>query len=159
MPGGNEFLERAETLALTRSTLAGTETVPVGEGPVARLAEARAAIARRDGASAATLIAEAASLGRAQGLRRCLRGAPEPPPPRAAPPPWRSAAIPPPPRRGPPCAADEAFFLAPASLTLYVCAATIRPTIGLTARPRGAQGCGRPCGGARTGADILRRAR
>ncbi|MBR0681054.1 hypothetical protein GXW74_11190 [Roseomonas eburnea] len=68
LPLANELLERAETLALTRSTIAGTETTPMRDGPVARMAEARAAIARRDRAAAATLIAEAASLSRAQGL-------------------------------------------------------------------------------------------
>lgn len=68
LPLANELVERAEALALTRSTLAGTEAVPVREGPVGRMAAARAAIARRDGASAALLIAEAASLSRDQGL-------------------------------------------------------------------------------------------
>jgi hypothetical protein len=68
LPLANELVERAEALALTRSTIAGTEGVPVREGPVARMAQARAAIARRDGSTAAMLIAEAASLARAQGL-------------------------------------------------------------------------------------------
>jgi hypothetical protein len=68
LPLANELVERAEALALTRSTIAGTEGTPVREGPVARMAEARAAIARRDGSTAAILIAEAASLARAQGL-------------------------------------------------------------------------------------------
>lgn len=68
LPLANELVERAEALALTRSTIAGTETMPVREGAVARMAEARAAIARRDGSAAAMLIAEAASLSRAQGL-------------------------------------------------------------------------------------------
>lgn len=64
----NELVERAEAQALTRSTIAGTETIPNRAGPVARMAEARAAIARRDPSTAAMLIAEAASLARAQGL-------------------------------------------------------------------------------------------
>ncbi|CAH0298076.1 hypothetical protein [Roseomonas sp. CECT 9278] len=64
----NELVERAEAQALTRSTIAGTETIPTRAGPVARMAEARAAIARRDTSTAAMLIAEAASLVRAQGL-------------------------------------------------------------------------------------------
>lgn len=64
----NELVERAEAQALTRSTIAGTETIPSRVGPVARMAEARAAIARRDTSTAAMLIAEAASLARAQGL-------------------------------------------------------------------------------------------
>ncbi len=64
----NELIERAEAQALTRSTIAGTETIPNRTGPVARMAEARAAIARRDPSTAAMLIAEAASLARAQGL-------------------------------------------------------------------------------------------
>ncbi len=68
LPLANELVERAEALALTRSTIAGTEDQPVTTGPVARMAEARAALARRDGAAAATLIAEAADLSRAQGL-------------------------------------------------------------------------------------------
>ncbi|MBR0673848.1 hypothetical protein [Neoroseomonas soli] len=68
LPLANELLERAETQVLTRSTIAGTETTPMREGPVARMAEARAAIARRDASTAAMLIAEAASQSRAQGL-------------------------------------------------------------------------------------------
>lgn len=68
LPMANELLERAESLALTRSTIAGTESTPVRAGPVQRMAEARAAIARRDASTAAMLIAEAASLSRAQGL-------------------------------------------------------------------------------------------
>jgi len=64
----NELVERAEAQALTRSTIAGTETIPNRVGPIARMAEARAAIARRDPSTAAMLIAEAASLARAQGL-------------------------------------------------------------------------------------------
>lgn len=64
----NELVERAEAQALTRSTIAGTETIPNRLGPVGRMAEARAAIARRDPSTAAMLIAEAASLARAQGL-------------------------------------------------------------------------------------------
>ncbi|NMJ40752.1 hypothetical protein GWK16_05835 [Roseomonas sp. JC162] len=68
LPLANELVERAEALALTRSTIVGTETQPVTSGPVARMAEARAAIARRDSSTAAMLIAEAASLARAQGL-------------------------------------------------------------------------------------------
>jgi hypothetical protein len=68
LPLANELVERAEALALTRSTIAGTESTPLRQGPVARMAEARAALARRDGSTAAMLIAEAASLSRAQGL-------------------------------------------------------------------------------------------
>jgi len=68
LPLANELVERAEALALTRSTIAGTETTPKRDGAVARMAEARAAIARRDSSTAAMLIAEAASLSRAQGL-------------------------------------------------------------------------------------------
>lgn len=68
LPMANELVERAESQALTRSTIAGTETTPVRDGAVARMAEARAAIARRDRSTAAMLIAEAASLARAQGL-------------------------------------------------------------------------------------------
>lgn len=67
LPLANELVERAETLALTRSTIAGTETQPVSQGLVARMANARAAIARRDSSTAAMLIAEAASLSRAEG--------------------------------------------------------------------------------------------
>lgn len=55
----NELVERAETLMLTRSTLAGTEGIPVREGAVAHLAAARAALGRRDPAAADSLIAEA----------------------------------------------------------------------------------------------------
>lgn len=68
LPLANELVERAESLVLTRSTIAGTETVPMRTGAVARMAEARAAIARRDSSTAAMLIAEAASLSRAQGM-------------------------------------------------------------------------------------------
>lgn len=68
LPLANELVERAESLALTRSTIAGTEGTPVQSGAVARMAEARAAIARRDSSGAAMLIAEAASLSRAQGM-------------------------------------------------------------------------------------------
>jgi hypothetical protein len=64
----NELVERAEAQALTRSTIAGTETIPSRSGAIGRMAEARAAIARQDGSTAAMLIAEAASLARAQGL-------------------------------------------------------------------------------------------
>jgi hypothetical protein len=64
----NELVERAEAQVLARSTIAGTETTPERGGPVGRMAEARAAIARQDGSTAAMLIAEAASLARAQGL-------------------------------------------------------------------------------------------
>lgn len=64
----NELVERAEAQVLTRSTIAGTETTPSRVGPIGRMAEARAAIARRDGLTAAMLIAEAASLARAQGF-------------------------------------------------------------------------------------------
>ena len=64
----NELVERAEAQVLTRSTIAGTETTPSRTAPVMRMAEARAALARRDTVTAAMLIAEAASLARAQGL-------------------------------------------------------------------------------------------
>lgn len=65
LPLANELVERAETLVLTRSTLAGTETVPLQDGAVARMAAARAALARRDIPAATALMAEAASLARA----------------------------------------------------------------------------------------------
>ncbi|WP_137127954.1 hypothetical protein [Roseomonas sp. HF4] len=65
LPLANELVERAETLVLTRSTLAGTETVPLQDGAVARLAAARVALARRDIPTATALMAEAASLARA----------------------------------------------------------------------------------------------
>jgi hypothetical protein len=64
----NELVERAEAQVLTRSTIAGTETIPNRVGPGGRMAEARAAIARRETATAQALIAEAASMARAQGM-------------------------------------------------------------------------------------------
>ncbi|BDG75026.1 hypothetical protein [Roseomonas fluvialis] len=64
----NELIERAEAQVLTRSTIAGTETIPNRVGPIGRMAEARAAIARRDTSSAQALIAEAGSMARAQGM-------------------------------------------------------------------------------------------
>ena len=64
----NELVERAEAQVLTRSTIAGTETIPNRVGPGGRMAEARAAIARRDTSTAQALIAEAGSMARAQGM-------------------------------------------------------------------------------------------
>ena len=68
LPLASEFVERAEALELTRSTLAGTETVPLRDGAVARMAAARAALARRDVPTATALMAEAASLARAPSM-------------------------------------------------------------------------------------------
>ena len=48
----NEFLERAESRLLTRSTLATRAEEPVRGGPVARIAAARAAVLRNDGRTA-----------------------------------------------------------------------------------------------------------
>jgi ElaB/YqjD/DUF883 family membrane-anchored ribosome-binding protein len=64
LPLASELVERAETLMLTRSTIAGTETVPVREGAVAKLSEARMALGRRDVPAATTAMAEAASMTR-----------------------------------------------------------------------------------------------
>lgn len=68
LPLANELVERAESLVLTRSTIAGTETIPVRDGPVAKLAEARAALGRRDVPAATALMAEAAGMTRASEM-------------------------------------------------------------------------------------------
>lgn len=68
LPLANELVERAEALVLTRSTLAGTENIPLRDGAVARMAEARAALGRRDVATATALITEAESLARTSGM-------------------------------------------------------------------------------------------
>lgn len=60
----SELVERAESLLLTRSTIAGTETVPVRDGAVARMAQARVALGRSDVNTATALMAEAASMAR-----------------------------------------------------------------------------------------------
>ncbi|WP_198372538.1 hypothetical protein [Roseomonas rosulenta] len=62
LPLASELVERAEALTLTRSTLAGTEGMPVREGLVATLAEARAALGRRDVPAATALIARASGM-------------------------------------------------------------------------------------------------
>lgn len=62
LPLASELVERAETLTLTRSTLAGTEGVPVREGLAATLAEARAALGRRDVPTATALMAQASGM-------------------------------------------------------------------------------------------------
>jgi hypothetical protein len=64
LPLANELVERAESLTLTRSTLAGTEGTPVSSGAVAKMAAARAALSRRDVSTATMLMAEAASMTR-----------------------------------------------------------------------------------------------
>ena len=64
LPLANELVERAEALVLTRSTIAGTETIPVRDGAAAKLAEARAALGRRDVPTATMLMAEAATMSR-----------------------------------------------------------------------------------------------
>lgn len=64
LPLASELVERAETLTLTRSTIAGTEGVPLRDGAVAKMAEARAALARRDVSTATTLMSEAATMTR-----------------------------------------------------------------------------------------------
>ena len=64
LPLANELVERAETLTLTRSTIAGTESTPVSGGAVAKMAAARAALSRRDIPTATMLMAEAASMTR-----------------------------------------------------------------------------------------------
>lgn len=64
LPLANELVERAETLTLTRSTIAGTEGTPVSGGAVAKMAAARAALSRRDVSTATMLMAEAASMSR-----------------------------------------------------------------------------------------------
>lgn len=68
LPLASELVERAEALTLTRSTIAGTETIPMRDGAVAKMAEARAALGRRDVSTATMLMAEAASLTRAMGM-------------------------------------------------------------------------------------------
>jgi len=68
LPLASELVERAETLMLTRSTIAGTEGIPVRDGAVAKLAQARVALGRRDVTSATTLMAEAASMTRGMGM-------------------------------------------------------------------------------------------
>lgn len=64
LPLASELVERAETLMLTRSTIAGTETIPVREGVVAKMAEARMALGRRDVPAATLAMSEAASMTR-----------------------------------------------------------------------------------------------
>ena len=61
-------MERAESLLLTRSTIAGTETVPIRDGAVARMAQARVALGRRDVNTATALMAEAAGMTRGMGM-------------------------------------------------------------------------------------------
>lgn len=60
----SELVERAESLLLTRSTIAGTEAVPVRDGAVARMAQARVALGRNDVNTATALMAEAATMVR-----------------------------------------------------------------------------------------------
>jgi hypothetical protein len=64
LPLASELVERAETLVLTRSTIAGTETVPIRDGAVASLAQARQALSLRDVPAATTAIAEAQGMTR-----------------------------------------------------------------------------------------------
>ncbi|MBR0652520.1 hypothetical protein GXW78_22885 [Roseomonas terrae] len=64
LPLASELIERAETQILTRSTIAGTETIPVREGVIAKMAEARMALGRRDIPAATTAMAEAAGMTR-----------------------------------------------------------------------------------------------
>lgn len=64
LPLASELVERAETLTLTRSTIAGTEGTPVSGGAVAKMAAARAALGRRDVPTATMLMAEAATMSR-----------------------------------------------------------------------------------------------
>jgi len=68
LPLASELVERAESLLLTRSTIAGTESVPVRDGAVARMAQARVALGRRDVNTATALMAEAASMTRTMGM-------------------------------------------------------------------------------------------
>lgn len=68
LPLASELVERAESLTLTRSTIAGTEGVPVRDGAVAKMAEARAALGRRDVNSATMLMSEAATMTRSMGM-------------------------------------------------------------------------------------------
>ncbi len=62
LPLALELVERAETLVLTRGTIAGTETIPLRAGAVAVMQDARAALSRRDVAAATTAMAEAERL-------------------------------------------------------------------------------------------------
>jgi hypothetical protein len=64
LPLASELVERAEALTLTRSTLAGTESMPIREGAVAKMAAARAALGRRDVSAATALMGEAATMMR-----------------------------------------------------------------------------------------------
>lgn len=68
LPLASELVERAESLLLTRSTIAGTESIPVREGAVARMAQARVALGRGDVNTATALMAEAASMTRTLGM-------------------------------------------------------------------------------------------
>ena len=68
LPLASELVERAESLLLTRSTIAGTESIPVREGAVARMAQARVALGRGDVNTATALMAEAAGMTRALGM-------------------------------------------------------------------------------------------
>lgn len=68
LPLASELVERAESLLLTRSTIAGTESVPIRDGAVARMAQARVALGRRDVNTATALMAEAASMTRTLGM-------------------------------------------------------------------------------------------
>ena len=68
LPLASELVERAESLLLTRSTIAGTETVPIRDGAVARMAQARVALGRRDVNTATALMAEAAGMTRGMGM-------------------------------------------------------------------------------------------
>lgn len=68
LPLASELVERAESLLLTRSTIAGTESVPVRDGAVARMAQARVALGRNDVNTAVALMAEAANMTRTLGM-------------------------------------------------------------------------------------------
>lgn len=68
LPLASELVERAESLMLTRSTIAGTESVPIRDGAVARMAQARVALGRNDVNTATALMAEAASMSRNLGM-------------------------------------------------------------------------------------------
>lgn len=68
LPLASELVERAETLLLTRSTIAGTESIPVRDGAIARMAQARVALGRNDVPTATALMAEAAGMARALGM-------------------------------------------------------------------------------------------
>jgi hypothetical protein len=58
----NEFLERAESRLLTRSTVVNRAGVPVQSGPVAHISAARAALVRNDQAAAAAEIDRAIAM-------------------------------------------------------------------------------------------------